>query len=157
MSDIQSAPDLRVMINGRLYGYATALNYTITQGQKPILTVDSAFPAEIAQGASTSMIEGQLTIFKMKGSSPEAAGFIGARTGTNGQSTDPTDSQLGAALYSVLEIYDRLSNNPILKAYYVMFGSQSWSVQAKNIMQGTVTFQGIIADTAPAQVNGGFF
>lgn len=154
MSNIQSAPDLRVMWNGKLIGYGTALSYSISQGQKPILTVDSPFPAEIAQGASMSMVEGTLTIFKMKASSPEATGMIGARTFSSGHSNDPTFTTLGAAKYSVLEVYDRLSNNAILKAYYVMVGTQNWTVQAKNIMQGSITFQGIVADSNPEQING---
>ena len=156
MSTIQSAPDLRVMINGKLIGFGSALSYSVSQGQKPILTVDSPFPAEIAQGAAMSMVEGTLTIFKIKGSSPESAGIIGARTDLNGQSNDPSYTTLGAAKYSVLEVYDRLSGNAIIKAYYVMFSTQNWTAQVKNVMQGTLTFQGIMADTNPAQVNGSF-
>ena len=146
-SPIQSAPELRLLINGKVAGYATGLNYRILQGQKLIFGVDSPFPQEIAQGAGPSYAEGSIQVFRTKDGSPEIWGMMTPRTSEDGvfESGSIASTALGSGKYLVLELRERATDKIVLKMTHVMFGSQEWSVTAKQVMTGSVSFQGIVA------------
>jgi len=159
MSALHNAPELKLFINEKLVGYATGFRYMVTQGQKPIYGVDSPVPQEIAQGANPSIVEGSLTVFRPKNFSPERAGYMSPRTSRLGISEDgklgsfapngkenPGSFALGSARYSTIRLEDRATGKTVMTAYYVMFGSQSWSVGERQVMQGSITFQAIIMD-----------
>ena len=146
MSYLLSAPELKILINGQVAGYATGFQYRSTQGQKPIFGVDSPLAQEIAQGAAPSIVEGSMMVFRPLGASPEKWGLMTPRTidDTGKQETgDNIRTALGSGRYSVVEIIHRKTGDLILRIFHVMFDSQSWSVAARGIMQGTVSFQGM--------------
>ena len=159
MSALQNGPELRLFINERLIGYATGLRYTVTQGQKPIYGVDSPVPQEIAQGAGPSILDGSITVYRPKDSSPEKSAIMTPRTSRLGISEDgklggflpngkeaPGSFALGSGRYSTIRIEDRLTGKTIMQAYYVMFGSQSWTIGERQVVQGVLTFQGIVTE-----------
>jgi hypothetical protein len=147
MSNLITAPELKVRINGVLAGYATGFSYRVTQGQKMTFGVDSPFPQEIAQGAAPSFVEGQFTVLRPQGGSPEAWGFMTPRSSVDGltETGDPQSTALGSAKYSTIEITNRESDELIIKITHVMFDRQDWQVSARGLMQGSVSFQGVIA------------
>jgi hypothetical protein len=136
-----SAPELIVRVNGKTIGYASGLNWSQTQGQKMTFGVDSPFPQEISQGSAPSFVSGSMTVYRLKNSSPEEQGIIAPRT--PGGTPIANTSIQGAAKYSVIELVDRQTKATILRFNGVMFASQSWSVQSRDIVQGVVSFQGI--------------
>ena len=147
MSDqIVTAPQIKVYLNSKLVGFASALDYSIAQGGKAIFTVDSPFPQELAQGAAPSFIQGTMTVYRIYEESPESQGLIAPRTvNSAGQETsNPFETSLGAAKYSTLELKDRTTENTILKAEYVMFNNQQWSIQPRGLVQGSLSFTGIL-------------
>jgi hypothetical protein len=154
MSYLLNAPELKLLINGQVVGYATGLQYRSTQGQKVIYGVDSPLAQEIAQGAAPSIVEGSMVVLRPKGSSPESWGLVTPRTTDENGVFETGENQsnlagkyaqtaLGSGRYSTLELLDRVTGGVILRIFNVMFDSQSWSVSARGIMQGTVSFQGM--------------
>ena len=122
--------------------------------------VDSPFPQEIGQGAAPSFVEGVLELYRPKGGAPETWNFMSHRASTDGKTEDGnlTTTALGSAKYSVLEIYDRATDNLMIRIGYVMFGNQSWSVTVKDVMKGSVSFQGIVlAHSNQDESSGSFF
>jgi hypothetical protein len=155
-----SAPELKIKINGTVIGYCTAFTYRSSQGQKMTFGVDSPFPQEIAQGASPSFVEGTMELIRPKGGNPESWNFMTPRLSTDGKVEDGnlTSTALGSAKYSVLEVYDRASDTLMIKIGYVMFGTQSWAVGVKDVMKGTVSFQGIMLQhNNKDETSGSFF
>lgn len=146
MSSLLTAPEIIVKINGTISGYATGLSFTASQGQKPIFGVDSPFAQEIAQGAAPALVQGSMVVFRPKGASPEAWNIMTPRASADGKDEDGNaqTTALGSGQYSILELEDRQTNRLILKVGGVMFGIQSWNVQARGIMQGQVQFQGTV-------------
>ena len=159
MSFLLAAPELRLRINGVLVGYATGLSYRISQGQKPIFGVDSPLPQELSQGAAPSMIEGSIIVVRPKGGSPENWQLMTPRTGDGTQETgDVTQTALGSAQYSMIEVFDRQTDQLIIRISYVMFSQQDWQVGAGGLMQGSLSFQGIVAyHSAIGPTSGSFF
>jgi hypothetical protein len=117
-------------------GFASNLAYTVTQGQKPIFTVDSTFPSEIAQSASPSMVHGSLSIFLPKGTTPESAGLIPYRTDAQGQ------NNMAASKYLNIRIYDRLTSAMIFSLDFCKFGQYTMNIGARQIVRVDMVFEG---------------
>jgi len=159
MSKIHNAPELKLYINNQLAGYANDFRYSVVQGQKAFYGVDSPFPQEIAQGAAPSLVEGTMTVFRPKNGSPEAWGFMTPRASKYGSEEDlvtggfkangmenPGSTALGSGKYSIIRLEDRKTSKVVANIYFVMFSAQSWSVGARGIMMGTLSFQGMTVD-----------
>lgn len=160
MSFLLTAPEMKIRINGTLAGYVTGFSYQSSQGQKMVFGVDSPFPQEIAQGAAPSFVEGSFQVVRPKGGSPETWGYMTPRTSSDGisESGDPSSTALGSGRYSTIEIFDRKTDALMFKALYVMFGTQNWRVVVKDVMLGTISFQGItVVHTANSETTGSFF
>jgi hypothetical protein len=162
MTKVLTGPELLLVINGKTIGFATNLTYSISQGQKAIMTVDSPFPAEIAQGAGVSMVQGSLSVYRIsdedKKTSLEGIGLIGSRSPDDDRmAANLNETQLGAARYSTVEILHRKSKKRLLRIHYTMFGTQQWSVNSKGVMEGSVTFQGILASHTDDEGTKSFF
>lgn len=123
----------------KIIGYASNLTFTVMNGQKPIFVVDSSFPAEIAQSASPSMVQGNLSLYLPKGTTPEAAGLIPYRTNKDGQ------NNMAASKYLNIRIYDRLTNGLVLSLDFCKFGQYTMSIQSRQIVRVDMNFQGIYA------------
>ena len=121
-------------------GYATALQYSVTQGQKPIFCVDSPFPYQIAQGAGPSMVRGQMSIYMMKGCTPEQLGLVAYRQDAAGN-IFATNSE-----YISLRIYDRATGTLLMGLESVKFGDYTVAFRARSIVQCLLNFEGLFAN-----------
>lgn len=144
-SPLQTSPSMVLRVNGKNIGFVSDLNYSITQGQKAIIGVDSPFPQEIAQGAGVSICQGSMQLFKLKGVSTESAGLVGYRNKNKDMQTNMSETTLGSARYSIVELVDRENHTLVLKVTNCMFASQSWRIPAKGLMVGSISFQGVFA------------
>jgi hypothetical protein len=142
-SVLQTGPSLLVKIfyvadnTEKLIGFASGLNFQVTQGQKPIFVVDSPFPAEIAQAAAPSMVRGSMTLFLPKGSSPEAAGLVAYRTDSMG------DIYNAASKYLHLRIYDRVSTALIYSMDYTKVSGYSVNIRTRSHVQVQLQFESL--------------
>lgn len=145
ISKIISGPSLRIKIKPegefeQLIGYATDLQINVDQGQKAIFAVDSPFPFEIAQGASPSMVRGQMSIYILKGTNLESMGLVSYRTDDGRETISPTSK------YVDLNIYDRASNTLIYGIKMCKFSGYTISASTRNVVRCVVRFDGIIIE-----------
>jgi hypothetical protein len=120
-------------------GLASSVNIQVQNGQKMIFVVDSPFPAEIAQGAAPSYVQGSMSIYLPKGLSIEQLGLSPYRTDATG------NAQLPSTRYVHLRIYDRLTKSVVYNIEYVKVQSYSITIGAKQLAQASIQFQGILA------------
>lgn len=127
-------------------GFVQAISFNVIQGQKPIITVDSPFPQEFAQGAAPSMVSGSATLYVPKGSDPIRAGLVAptfdAFSGTN--------TPLGPAVQMFnWRLYDRLTGEMAFAVNSVKVGSWSMNVAAKSLMMCSISFEGLYFESGP--------
>lgn len=139
---LHSGPSLQLKIAKpgdveKLIGYATGLQFSVIQGQKPIFVVDSPFPAQIAQAASASMVRGQLTIFLPKGMTPETAGLVPYRQDEQGNIFQ------GSSQYLNFRIYDRATTQLVFSADYIKVSDYTVSIRSRQTVVCTLNFEGI--------------
>lgn len=142
---IRTGPSLKLKVSyanpdadEKTIGFASNLQFSVNQGQKPIFTVDSPYPAELAQGAAPQMVQGTMTIYLLRGMDPVKAGLV-----------PPSSSQLNYApvhAYSThlnWRIYDRFSGELAWAINNVKVSSWSVNVTAKQVVTAQLTFQGM--------------
>jgi hypothetical protein len=82
------------------------------------------------------------------------------RTSTDGvtESGSPVSTALGSAKYSTIEFFDRQTDLLLFKVTYAMFSAQEWRVTVKDVMMGTVSFQGVaVTHTSNSDTTGALF
>ena len=139
---LHTAPSLQLKIakpgeTEKLIGYATGLQFTVMQGQKPIFVVDSPFPHQLAQAAAASMVRGQITIFLPKGMTPETAGLVPYRQDEQGNIFQ------GGSQYLNFRIYDRRTTQLVFSADYCKVSDYTVSIRARQTVMCTLNFEGI--------------
>ena len=146
-SAIQTGPNLLVKITysgadvERTIGYATDLQYSVTQGQKMIFVVDSPFPAEIAQAAGPSHVRGSISIFLPKGHTPESLGLVPYRVDEKGFAHQAKSG------YFHMRIVDRQSTGTLLSLDYCKVASYSVSISSRSVVKVNLSFEGFFATT----------
>jgi len=144
-SNVHTGPGLTLKIHypsnsqEKTIGFCTNLQYTVTNGQKPIFTVDSPFPAEIAQSASPSMVRGSMTLFLPKGSTPESSGLVPYRT------DEQQRSNIAATKYLNLRIYDRLTKQLVMSLDYCKVSQYTVNIRSKSVVTVDMSFEGMFA------------
>jgi len=140
-SSIHAAPNLMVKVQYQAgdettIGYATNLVYRVHQGQKPIFTVDSPFPTEIAQAAAPSFVQGSMTLFLPKGTTIESMGLVPRRLGDKGEFI--------AALsqYYDINIYNVETNELVVSIQRAKVGDYTVTIGARNIVIVNLNFIG---------------
>lgn len=118
-------------------GYASGLQYTVQNGQKPLFVVDSVFPADIAQGASPSMVTGTVMLYLPKGMTPESAGMVPYRQTPQG------DMYMPLSRFMHFRLYDRVGSRLIFSADFCKVSSYSVRVQTKGWAMVSLQFEGI--------------
>lgn len=118
-------------------GFCSDLQYSVSQGQKAIFTVDSTFPAEIAQAAGPSIVRGTMTLYLPKGSSPEAAGLVPFRTDALGEINH------AASKYMHIRLYDRLTSSLLYSLDFTKVSNYTVSVRTRAVVIVQLSFESI--------------
>ena len=118
------------LINSSKLAQVAGCSYTISTPRRELYGVDTLEPLElIPLGTNFS---GSLTIYRLhRDGGIEAAGLI------------PTWNQLTRGKYFSLTIKDRATDTILLHADKCEVQSQSWRVDPKQHVIGTITFSGI--------------
>lgn len=140
-SSLYAAPNLVVKVqyqggNEATVGYATNLVYRVTQGQKPIFTVDSPFPAEIAQGASPSFVQGSMTLFLPKGTTVESMGLVPRRLGQQGEII------VALSQYYDINVYNKETNELVVSIQRAKVGDYTVTIGSRNVVVVSLNFIG---------------
>jgi hypothetical protein len=121
-------------------GYATSVQYSVTQGQKSIFCVDSPFPYQISQGAGPSIVRGQISIYMMKGCTPEQLGLVSYRQDAAG------NIFMANSEYVSLRIYDRSTGQLLMGLESMKVSDYTVMVRARSIVQCIMNFEGMFAN-----------
>lgn len=125
--------------DSKVLGYATSFSYSVSNGQRTIYTVDSPFPAEIAQSAGPSQVRGSLTLYLPKGTTPESEGLVPYRMDAAG------NNLIGSSRYLNFEIIDRSTMNLVVALDNCKVSTYTVTIQARGIVQVNLTFEGVTA------------
>ncbi len=122
--------DLVLYINGRAYGVATGISWEDTKGAQARYGIDQQRPFEIltTQTAVRGTIE---CLRKHDDAGVEGAGIV------------PEPNELSRARYFFLQLVDRLTDTVIFQIPKAALVSQSWRVQARGVLTGSFSFEGI--------------
>lgn len=146
-SAIQVAPNLMVKIlphegSEKIIGFVQSLSFGVSQGQKPIFSVDNPFPETIDQAAAPTLVTGSMSLYLPKGVTLESAGLVAPRKFTSG------NTSMGQSRFFDMSVYDRLQNQLLYKIIQCKISNYSIVIQARSVVMVSVTFQAIHLEPA---------
>jgi hypothetical protein len=121
--------NLKIFINGRLFGIGTASEWHADYGRKTIFGIDSYLPQEIASGQVT--VNGSIDCIRTKLS----GGLEGAGIAAN-------DQNILLEKYIRITLIDRQTDTTIFNCFNALVSSQSWKASSGSIMRGSFSFIG---------------
>lgn len=134
----------------KIVGYATGIQWTVTNGQKTTYTVDNPFPSEISHAAGPSFVRGNVTVFMPKGTTLEKAGLVPWRTAGLASSKDTAPNpgsadnfvHLAHSTYIHWRLYDRETGELFMGIDFVKVSQYSVNVQSKSVVRADLQFEG---------------
>lgn len=117
-------------INGRLYSQVESFEWESITPKKPIYGIDSVDPFELA--VTTTAVRATLGAYRLHGD----GGFQGA--GIIAQFHD-----LPREKYFTFQLVDRKTKLTLFEAAFCSANREQWKVATKNLMRGTLNFEGI--------------
>lgn len=145
ISPIYTAPSLVVKVqypdsNAEItVGYAISLQYTSSQGQRAIYTVDNPFPVELAQSAAASLVRGVMVMYMPRGATPEKLGLVPYRINNKGENA------IAATKYIHLRLYDRLTQRPVVNLEFCKINGYTTVIAARQVVRVELTFEALYA------------
>ena len=115
-----------IYINGKRFGRCTSLSISSATPNKPIETVDSPIPVELAPTRQRTQV--QLGLLRTEGDG-----------GIEGRGMAPRGEQLPRGQYFSLAVTDRVTDTEIFRSDYCMVDNQNWQVQAKGRWEGSAS------------------
>lgn len=128
----------------RTIGFATKLNYTVTNGTKTSFGVDSPFPQEIGQGAAPSFVRGTMNLYMPRGMTLESLNMSPHRQDGEGAPVGPF------VKYMHIRIYDRLSRALVLSLDFCKISQYTVDITAKSVVSAALSFEGMLASPGNA-------
>lgn len=122
--------ELKVYVNNNLLGIVTEMSFRSTNNAKPIYGLDSSEPFEIAE--TVNHVSGQLTVVRLRGDG-----------GMEGRGLMASPAKVHLEKYSTIYVIHRFTDTVIFACDRARLTDQQWSVSAKGIMTGRVSFEGI--------------
>jgi hypothetical protein len=124
------ALDLMLYINGRIFGVATGFSFEDSKGTQPRYGIDLQRPQELV--TTQTVVRGTVECLrKHDDAGVEGAGIV------------PIPTELSLARYFFLQLVDRQTDSVIFQVPKAALISQQWRVQARGVMTGSFTFEGI--------------
>ena len=124
------ALDCILYINGRIFGVATGISWNAPTGSQARYGIDRQTPFEIL--STQSSISGTVECLRHHNTAGvEGAGIV------------PVEDQLSKARYFFLQLVDRQTDSVILQVPKAALQSQQWRVQARGVLTGSFTFEGL--------------
>lgn len=118
-------------INGNLFGRIDSFSFGYGTPKKAIRGIDIPFPIELAP--TYLEVTGTMTLYRLVGDG-----------GTQGAGINVDPMLLSLQKYFTILITERSSDINLFKADYCSTDNESWTVAARGVMKGTVTFHGIV-------------
>lgn len=129
-SHLTTGAKVAVYVNGKRFGRVTAFSWNSETPKRAIYGVDSTEPYELA--TTTSRVTGSISILKLSGDG-----------GVEGAGMNVPFPDLANANYFSLSLVEIGTNVIIFEARQCAATSQSWSVQTRSYVTGSVNFEAI--------------
>lgn len=125
-----SGAHLILYLNGRPYSLATGFSFQVITSRKAIYGVDSGEPYEIAP--TTSKVTGQINLIRTIGDG-----------GLEGSGIAAPLENVPREKYVTITLIERSSDTVVFQADQAAVVGQSWNVEAKSLMRGSMQFEAI--------------
>lgn len=129
-SGVVHAAELKIYVNGELFGVATGMNWEINDSVAAIHGIDRREAFELAEGAED--VTGSLRVFRLRGDG-----------GLEGRGITALPHEKPLEKYISLTVTHRRTDELIFQSPRVRISTQKWDVTPKGLLQGSVTFRGI--------------
>lgn len=128
---LQSGSRIFVYINGNPLGLLTDFSFSSETPDVEIRGIDVAFPIELASG--TTSVSGTIGLLKLiNDSGAQSYGLASSQIDSSKQK------------YVSLTLIDRGFDTVIFQCDYAKITNESWRIATKTLMEGTLTFKGIV-------------
>lgn len=121
---------LKLYINEKLFGLASSFTFQTTGNRRPIHGIDQPNAFELAPAAND--VNGSITCMRIR-----------LDGGLEGRGIAANDINIAAEKYISIMLVDRISDTVIFRVNQAAIDNQSWSIDARGIMKGSFSFQGI--------------
>jgi hypothetical protein len=129
-SILLSAAQVALYINGNQFGRVNGFTYSVDTPRKRLATVDSLIPFELATGQTH--ITGNMTIYRTAlDGAAEGPGMVA-----------PID-ELPREKYFSIVLVDLTTQVVIFQADFCSVEQQSWSINSKGLVMGTVAWSAL--------------
>src|SRR3979490_544715 len=115
---VQRAADCLVYVNGKIFAYATSVQWSMGYGRRAIYGIDQHTPQELASGQSKVSISVSCVRARL------SAGIEGAGIAA-------LEENLLNERYFFLQVVDRITDTVILQVPNCSIDSQSWSAEER--------------------------
>lgn len=144
-SFVISGAKVYLAVNGIKIGRVTGFSYNAQSPMKAIHGIDSNEAFELAP--TTSSINGSINVIKFQ-----------ADGGAEGMGAIPVSQEIVSGRYFSMILIERNSSSVIFRADYCVVQGQSWQVQAKGLIVGTINFSALTwsNEVSPSNATGIF-
>jgi hypothetical protein len=126
-----SGAKVQCYINGQLVGRVNAFRWSADSPHKSISAIDCPVPFELAPG--TTKVTGSVGLFRTSGDG-----------GIENMGIQPKPNNIARGKYFTLQLIEKMGGTTLFEANYCVVQNQSWAVDARGVMSGTFSFEGII-------------
>lgn len=130
ISKIAHGARLILYINGKALGIATSFDFSSETSRKEIRGIDVAHPQEI--GATTTSVSGSIGVLRLI-----------LDMGAQGYNLVTPQTDANKEKYISILLVDRALDTTVFQCDFAQITSERWSVAAKGVMTGSLSFTGI--------------
>ncbi len=121
-------PQLKCYVNGKLLGIVTSIEFNVARGFAERSGIDQNTVAEFIPG--NVMIAGRISVVRIRGSG-----------GLEGLGLVAFPDKMLLEKYNKIDLIDRSTDKVVFSAINAVITDQSWSVGAKQLMAGSISFR----------------
>lgn len=129
-SSIIASATLKVMVNGRLLGWAAGFNPHIRTPARRAQGIDTSQTYELMP--TTYEVNGTLTVYRGR-----------AQGGVEGLGMIAFARNLLLQKYNTIELLDRVTDVVVMRFDSCLITDQAWSIAPKGLVTGQVQFEGL--------------
>lgn len=127
---IITAAHVYVYINGKLFGNCAGFRWDPKSPSKPLAGLDTLETVELMP--TSSNCDGTMTVYKLRGDG-----------GAEGIGIAAPSAELPRSKYFNFTLVDRLSQTIIFQADYCRVNGQSWNMEPKRFIMGTIQWSAL--------------
>jgi hypothetical protein len=131
ISKIAHGARLVLYLNGKALGIATSFDFSSDTSRKEIRGIDVPYAQEL--GATTTSVSGSIGLLRLI-----------TDMGAQGYNLVAPQTDAMKEKYISLLLVDRAFDTTIFQCDYAQITSERWSIVAKGIVTGNVTFTGVL-------------